>query len=101
MRAAVTATVVLVVTDPAVAVKVPVEAPAATRIDAGTVSAVLLSVSVTVAPPAGADCESVTVQVEPAPEEIVPGEHWRAVTDAGGAPPPVGTGVIMSLWIWA
>ena len=76
---------VLVVTDPAVAVKVPVEAPAATRIEAGTVSAVLLSVSVTVVPPAGAACESVTVQVELPAEAIVPGEHCSPETVLAGA----------------
>ena len=46
-----------------VALKVPVVAPAATVIDAGTVSTVLLLVSVTAAPPVGAACVRVTVQV--------------------------------------
>ncbi len=46
-----------------VALKVPVVAPAATVIDAGTVSTVLLLVSVTAAPPVGAACVNVTVQV--------------------------------------
>ena len=46
------------------AVKVWVVAPAATVTLAGTVTFVLLSVSVTAKPPVAADCVSVTVQVE-------------------------------------
>ena len=46
-----------------VALKVPVVAPAATVIEAGTVNTVLVLVSVTAAPPVGAACVSVTVQV--------------------------------------
>ena len=47
----------------AVALKVAVVAPTVTVTDAGTVSKVLLLVSVTLDPPAGAVCVSVTVQV--------------------------------------
>ena len=47
----------------AVALKVAVVAPAATVTDAGTVSKVLLLVSVTLAPPVGALWVSVTVHV--------------------------------------
>jgi hypothetical protein len=46
-----------------VAVNVAVVAPDDTVTDAGTVSSVLLLASVTVDPPAGAVCVSVTVQV--------------------------------------
>jgi hypothetical protein len=47
----------------AVALKVAVVAPAATVTDAGTVSEVLLLPSVTLDPPVGAVCVSVTVHV--------------------------------------
>jgi len=46
-----------------VALKVPVVAPANTVTEAGVVSAALLSLSVTEAPPVGAACVNVTVQV--------------------------------------
>ena len=46
-----------------VALNVPVVAPAATVIDSGTVKVLLVLVSVTLAPPAGAALVSVTVQV--------------------------------------
>ena len=46
-----------------VALNVAVVAPAATVTEAGTVSTVLLLVRVTAAPPVGATCVSVTVQV--------------------------------------
>jgi len=51
---------------PAVAVKVLVVDPAATVTEAGTVNSALLLDSVTDAPPAGAACERVTVQVDAA-----------------------------------
>ena len=47
----------------AVALKVAVAAPAATVTEAGTVSEALLLLSVIPDPPAGAVCDSVTVQV--------------------------------------
>ena len=47
----------------AVALKVAVVAPAATVTEAGTVSEALLLASVTAEPPAGAVCDSVTLQV--------------------------------------
>jgi hypothetical protein len=78
-------TEVFAVTVPAVAVNVPVVAPAATIIDAGTVNAVLLSESVTVTPPEDAACASVTVQVEVPLEGTVAGEHCNPVTVLGTA----------------
>jgi hypothetical protein len=67
----------LAVTDPAVAVKFAVVAPAATVTEAGVVRAALLSVIVTTEPPAGAARDRVTVQVELAPEATLAGEHRR------------------------
>ena len=57
---------------PAIAAKVAVVAPAATVTEAGAVNALLLD-SATLAPPAGACEESVTVQVEvtPLPNVVV------------------------------
>jgi hypothetical protein len=49
--------------DDAVALNAPEVAPAATVVDAGTLNRVLLLDSVTVDPPAGAACDTVTVQV--------------------------------------
>jgi hypothetical protein len=66
---------------PAFAVKLAVVAPAAIVTEAGIVSAVLLpSESVTVEPPVGAACDSVTVQVELPPELMVVGAHCNVVT---------------------
>jgi hypothetical protein len=65
----------LAVTEPAVAVKVAVVAPAATVTEAGVVKAALLSESVTTEPPAGAARDKVTVQVELEPEATLAGEH--------------------------
>ena len=79
-KAAVTVTVWLAVTVPALALKLPAVAPAATVTDVGTVSAVLLSDSVTALPPVGAAAERVTVHVELPPEAIVPGVHPNDVT---------------------
>ena len=73
-------TTVVALTAPAVALKVAVEAPAKTVTEAGVVIAELLSETVTIAPPAGAACASVTVQVEMAPGAIVPGAHCNPVT---------------------
>ena len=68
LRLEVTSAVLLVVTVDAEAVKVAVKAPAATLIDAGVVTKVLLSESVTATPPAGAAAFRVIVQVAlPAP----------------------------------
>jgi hypothetical protein len=60
-----------------VAVKVAVEAAAATVTEAGTVSTTLLSESVTKVPPAGAALERVTVQVLVPPEFKLVGEQAR------------------------
>jgi hypothetical protein len=63
-----------------VAVKLALVAPAATVTDVGVVSAELLSDTLTTAPPLGAAAESVTVQVEPAPDVKLEGEHWSPET---------------------
>ena len=55
--------------------KVPVVAPAATVTDAGVVRYVLLSDSVTLAPPVGAAPDSVTVQIDVPPDVTLVGEH--------------------------
>ncbi len=71
---------------PAVAVKVVDVRPAATVTDPGTLRLVLVLVRVTVAPPAGAAPDRVTVQVE-LPELLkVAGRQDREVT-VGHAPP--------------
>jgi len=84
---------------PAVAVKVAVVALAATVTEAGTGSAVALLLSATEAPPVGAACERVTVQVVAAPEDSVLGEHWSVETFAVLPPEEVPTGVFMSVVI--
>ena len=71
------------VTDPAVAVKLPVVAPADTVTDAGTGSALLLPETVTDVLAVGA-AETVTVQVEVAPDATVDGAHTRLLTVTGG-----------------
>jgi hypothetical protein len=73
-----------VVTEPAVTVKVPVVALAATVTEAGVVKAALLSESVTTEPPVGAARDSVTVQVEVVPEATLVGEHCSLETVAAG-----------------
>jgi hypothetical protein len=81
----------LAVTDPAVAVKVPVVDPAGTVADAGTVKALLLSEIVTEVLAVGAR-ERVTVQVEVALDATVLGEQARLETVMVGATvmvPPV------------
>ena len=60
---------------PAVTVKLAVVDPAATVTDAGVVNAALLSDVVTLAPPVGAAADSVTVQVEVAPDTTLFGVH--------------------------
>jgi hypothetical protein len=74
-----------VVTEPAVTVKVPVVAPAATVTEAGVVKAAVLSESVTTNPPVGAARDSVTVQVEVAPEATLVSEHCKAETVGSAA----------------
>ncbi len=74
---AVTVTAVLVVTVPAVAVKVADELPAATVTEVGTVRATLLSDKETLSPPEGATRLKVTVQVVLAPADTVDGLHER------------------------
>jgi hypothetical protein len=58
-----------------IALNVAVVAPEATVTDAGTVSEALLLASVTMEPPAGAVCVSVTVQVEICPPFRLLGAH--------------------------
>jgi hypothetical protein len=59
---------------PAVATKLPVAAPAATVTEAGVVSKLLLSETVTTVLLDGA-CDSVTVHVDVPPDVIEVGEH--------------------------
>jgi hypothetical protein len=70
---------------PAVTVKVPVVAPAATVAEAGTVREALLLASDTAAPPAGAALLSVTVHAAAAPEERVEGLHATEETTVAAA----------------
>jgi hypothetical protein len=77
---AVTATPWFAVTVPAVTTNVPVVAPATTVAEAGVVNAVLLSESVTLAPPLGAAADNVTVQVDVPPDTTLLGEHPRPET---------------------
>jgi hypothetical protein len=76
---AVITAVELAVIVPALAVKLPEVAPAATVIDAGTVSAAALLNSETVALPAGATVLSETVQFEVPPELKDVGEQFKPV----------------------
>lgn len=62
-----------------VAEKAPVVWPAATVTLLGTVTAVLLLASATVAPPEGAGADKVTVQLEEPGAFTVPGEQLSAV----------------------
>ena len=75
----------LLVTEPAVTVKLAVEAPAATVADAGVVMAELLSDSVTAEPPVGAAADNVTVHVELAPAATLVGEQASLVSVTAGA----------------
>jgi hypothetical protein len=72
-----------------VALNVADVAAAATVTDAGTVSVVLVLVSVTNAPPAGAAPVSVTVQVALLAAFNVVGAHDREETVGSTAPPPI------------
>ena len=72
-------------TEPAVAVKLAVDAPAATVTEAGVVNAELLSETVTAEPPVGAAADSVTVQVDVAPEAMLEGEHTSLETTGAKA----------------
>jgi hypothetical protein len=67
---------------PVVTLKVADVAPAATVTDAGVLSAVLESVKVTTAPPAGAAAVRVTVQVPDAFAPILLGLHVTVDTNA-------------------
>ena len=67
-------------TVPAFTVKLPVVLPAATAAEAGVVSDVLLSESVTLMPPAGAAADKPTVHVELPPDTTLVGEHARLET---------------------
>jgi hypothetical protein len=69
----------------AVALKVEVAAPAATVINAGTVSEALLLASVTLDPPAGALWVSVTVHVPTALRASLEGLHSRVDTRTGAS----------------
>jgi hypothetical protein len=64
----------------AVALKFAVAAPAAKVIDAGTVTEVLSLASVTVAPPAGAACVRLTVQLLTPPWPRTPGLQFTPET---------------------
>lgn len=82
---AVTVELELLLMVPVVAVNVAVVAVAATIVEAGTVRVALLLASVIVAPPVGAGCDSVTVQML---DEFCPklaGLHDREETDTVGA----------------
>ena len=83
-KVAVTVTVWLLTTVPAVAVKFAAIAPAATVTDAGTVRAALLEERPTEAPPVSAAEDSVTVQEEAAPDVTELGEHDRPETAGAG-----------------
>ena len=75
----------MLVTDPAVAVKVAAVEPEATVTDVGTVRAELLSDRATAVPADGAVADKVTVQVLAAPDARVVGLHSsedRVIGDA-------------------
>ena len=69
----------------AVTLNVPVVAPAAAVTDAGVVRYELLSDSVTLAPPAGAAPDSVTVQLDVPPDVTLVGEQDRPDTVGAAA----------------
>src|SRR5262249_19919020 len=82
---AVSVTVWLLPTVPALAVKLAVLAPAVTVTDAGTVSAPLFEESPTVDPPVTAGRDSVTLQLVVPPETTELGAHDKPETAGGGA----------------
>jgi hypothetical protein len=92
----------LAVTDPVVAVKPAVVAPAPTVTAAGTLRTALLEERVTAAPPAGAALLSVTVQEDVPPEITEAGPQARAVVVTVGVvtvivpPVPVTEAVVPS-----
>jgi hypothetical protein len=96
---AVITAVELAVIVPAVAVKLPEVAPAATVSDAGTVAWAVLEVSVTVAPPGGAAALKVTVQVLEAFDPRVPGAHCSddTVAACGGGLEVL---LLAAVWTW-
>jgi hypothetical protein len=81
---AVTTAVWVLVTAPALAVKLAMMVPAATLTDPGTVNAASLLDSVTVKPPEPAGLDSVTVHVEVPPELTVAGVQKSELKDASG-----------------
>ena len=83
-------------TEPAVTVKLAVEAPAATVTEAGVVNAELLSERATAEPPLGAAADNVTVQVELAPEATLVGLHCKEETVTGVVTTAAPTAVFMS-----
>jgi hypothetical protein len=93
----------LAVTEFAVAVKLPLVAPAATVTDAGTANAALFEESVTVQPPAGAAGDIVTVHADVPPDATEAGAHCtpdttEVVTDtAEVAEPPFSEAVMVAV----
>ena len=77
---AVIVAVTLAVTVPVVAVNVAVLEPAGTSTEAETATALLPLDSPTEEPPAGAACDSVTVQLEVPPDVTAVGEHCKEET---------------------
>ena len=75
----------MAVTEPAVAAKVAVLAPAATLTGVATVSAAMLEERATADPPMGAALERVTVQVLTAPDARRVGRQASEVTLTTGA----------------
>lgn len=80
---AVTVAVWLLVIVPAVAVNVALVAAELTVTDAGTPKELLLLASETAAPPLGAACDRVTVQVLVTPVPMVAGAHASELTAVG------------------
>ena len=91
-KVAVTVALWVVVTAPALAVKVPEAAPAATVTDVGTVSTALLSERATTTPPVGAAWFKVAVQVVAVPEFTVVGLQASEETSTGA------TSVKLAVW---